>query len=939
MKARTRVAAAILIFAALPLILASFANLRQRQADAAATGDLVLAGNASEAAALIESTRTRWLESVRADALLPGVDAMLLRDPSLDPLHVSRFFEAVGSRDTVNISAIGLLDLEGRVVEDSRVVNGERDESLAPWFLRALASGQPQIVGPLLPEGESAPGLYLTSLVRDATGTRRGVLRVRLQPAVLGQVLGMAMVASPTLSASLLDEEHRVIAGIGPIGEAPLALPMTAANPGDAPLSIDVAGERVAVVVVANAPWRIAVRQPRDEWLAAQRELRDEWLLQTLLMLALLFAASLLLGRRIAAPLARFRDVAERMAEGDYRPVPAWPGAQEARELSVALDGLAARLRDTIGSLSRELEQRREAEAALRSSRGAFLALVEQLPGAVYRCANRPGWPMAYLSPQIEQITGYPAETLMAGDGLGFTALLSPEDAAANVVATEAAMHGSGRYDLRYRIRHRDGSLRWVWELGSVHPDAEGAPDTLTGVMFDVTERETTQQAMALLRGRLDAQVGGSYFAALATGLARLLDADAVLIGRFDGEPPDTLRTLAFADRSGRNERVEFPIEGTPSEMLLALGRLEYGDGVQAQFPDDANLAARGTRAYIGRRLDASDGRPLGVLAVLDSEPMQADATAVLMLDLVQARAAAELERMLAGEALQCLAETLENRVSERTAELEAVNASLSRAMDQLVQREKLASLGSLVAGVAHELNTPIGNALTVATALREIHQRLGDDLAGGQLKRSMLEQFVSDNDEATKLIERNLERAATLISHFKEVAVDQSSMRRRRFDLREVVVDVLSTMSPRMKRLPHQVEVDIPPGLFLESYPGPLEQVLTNLIENSLVHAFDAGEAGCIRISATAVGERIRLNYEDNGRGIPGEVRHRVFDPFFTTRMGQGGSGLGLYLVYTLVHGRLGGTIRLTDCDGRGTCFVVDLPATAPADMEERCE
>lgn len=406
MKARTRVAAAILIFAALPLILVNVANLRQRQADAAATGDLVLSGNASEAAALIESTRTRWLESVRADARLPGVDAMLRRDPPPDPLLVSRFFEAVGSRDTVHVNAVGLLDLEGQVVEDSRAINVERDESLAPWFLRALASGQPQMIGPLQPEGQDASAIFITAVVRDAAEVRRGVLRIRLQPAKLGQVLGTAMLASPELSASLIDEDGQVLAGVGPLGEVPLDLPMTATKPGDAPLSIAMGDERVAVVAVAKAPWRIAVRQPREAWLAPQRELRDEWLLQTLLMLGLLLAASLLLGRRIAAPLARFRDVAERMAEGDYRPVPAWPGAQEARELSVALDGLANRLRDTIGSLSRELEQRREAEAALRRSRGEFLALVEQLPGAVYRCANRSGSPMEYMSPQIEQLGG-----------------------------------------------------------------------------------------------------------------------------------------------------------------------------------------------------------------------------------------------------------------------------------------------------------------------------------------------------------------------------------------------------------------------------------------------------------------------------------------------------------------------------------------------------
>jgi signal transduction histidine kinase len=131
-------------------------------------------------------------------------------------------------------------------------------------------------------------------------------------------------------------------------------------------------------------------------------------------------------------------------------------------------------------------------------------------------------------------------------------------------------------------------------------------------------------------------------------------------------------------------------------------------------------------------------------------------------------------------------------------------------------------------------------------------------------------------------------------------------------------------------------VQVDIPPGLCLESYPGPLEQVITNLIENSLVHAFEPGRAGHIRLSAEATDAGIRLRYEDDGRGVPVDVRHRVFDPFFTTRLGQGGSGLGLYLVYNLVHGRLGGSIRLLDGGTTGVCFVMELPAVAPAAGEE---
>ena len=630
----------------------------------------------------------------------------------------------------------------------------------------------------------------------------------------------------------------------------------------------------------------------------------------------------MLLGRRIVAPLARFSDVAGRLAEGDYSPVPRWPGAEEARHLGEALDGLASRLRDTIG--------------ALNDSREEYLTLVEQLPAAVYRCANAEGWPMAFLSPQISTLTGFSASELLAGDGQHFARLIHPDDMAHCEAAISEATSRLGKFQLTYRIRNREGEIRWVWELGSVHADADGRPSQLTGVLFDITDRETASQAMTLLRGGVESQVGGDFFSALASGLSRVLDVDTVMIGRFRGSPPTRISSLALAHRDGRSENTEFNLPGTPSGAVLAKGRVEVLDNVAGRFPEDAVLAKRGLQAYIGRRLDDSHGRPIGVLAVLHGQPMATDGTVGRLLDLFQARVAAELERVIAEEDLQRLAETLENRVAERTRELESANAALSQAMEQLVQREKLASLGSLVAGVAHELNTPIGNALTVSTALNDIHREFANELTNGTMKRSALDRFIAENNDATALIERNLKRAAELIHHFKQVAVDQASVRRRAFDLAALVEDVLSTLSPRLKRSPHRVAVDIPTGLVLESYPGPLEQVLTNLIENSLIHGFAPGQAGVIRLSATAAAGRLRLRYADDGQGIPEALRHRVFDPFFTTRLGQGGSGLGLYLVYNLVHGRLGGSIQLEEGNAPGACFIVDVPMVAPAHGEE---
>lgn len=779
------------------------------------------------------------------------------------------------------------------------------------------------------------PHLYAAAFVRDADGQRLGLLRIRLDAQLLGQVLTQTMIDVPELSVSLLDAEGRVLIGVGDSGDGPLSgLPTPA---GTNPALATLGEERIAVARVEGTDWLLVVRQPLAAWVAPQHAVQRVWLFETGLLLALLLAVAMLLGWRIAKPLAYFNRVAQRMATGDFGPVAPWPGADEARQLSVALDRLATHQRDTLNSLRQEIEQHRKTEAALRTSHAHYLELVEQLPGAAYRCASRPGWPMEYLSPQIEEICGYTAEELLAGDAQGLTARLTDDVIAANTLATTTAMHTGGRYDLRYPLRHRDGRMRWIWELGSAQQAGNDSsdPSRLVGVLLDVTDEETTNQAMALLGTAVNTSADGNFFDIIAKGMMRVLDVDAVRIRRYCGTPPQSLQSLTLADRDGPSGPIELPLAGTSSETLLSEERIDCGDDAQSRFPDDVQLAASGVRAFFGRRLDARDGRPLGELNVLHATPIPINATVFALLDAFQASAASELERQIALEELQHLADSLERRVIERTAELETSNASLSQAMGRLVQREKLASLGNLVAGVAHELNTPIGNALMVASTLSEGHRQMSSALAAGHLKRSTLENFLQENDEAAQLVERNLQRAATLITHFKQVAVDRASMRRRSFGLDELVADVLLTLSPKLKRLPHVVAVDIPADITLESYPGPLEQVLTNLIENSLVHAFSPGKIGRIRLSAQASEGHVVLRYEDDGIGIPADIHRRVFDPFFTTRLGQGGSGLGLYLVHNLVHGPLGGHIQLIDRAEPGACFLIELPLIAPVTVE----
>jgi two-component system NtrC family sensor kinase len=287
-----------------------------------------------------------------------------------------------------------------------------------------------------------------------------------------------------------------------------------------------------------------------------------------------------------------------------------------------------------------------------------------------------------------------------------------------------------------------------------------------------------------------------------------------------------------------------------------------------------------------------------------------------------QAQMAREIEqRKQAHEALQ-----------REKDEQKVLIAKLEQATNQLVQSEKLASLGSLVAGVAHELNTPLGNSLMVASALGGRIEEFARLVAEGSLRKQALLDFVEHCRNAASLLQRNSQRAAGLIGNFKEVAVDQTSMRRRRFDLRQAIDEVLSALQPKLKYTAHRLEVNVPAGIILESYPGPIEQIIANLVANSLLHGFEGIAAGTIRIGAEVIGgECVALSYADDGVGISAIDAKRVFDPFFTTKLGSGGSGLGLYIVYNLTTAVLGGSIKLSSTPGQGVLFELRLPLVAP--------
>jgi len=275
-------------------------------------------------------------------------------------------------------------------------------------------------------------------------------------------------------------------------------------------------------------------------------------------------------------------------------------------------------------------------------------------------------------------------------------------------------------------------------------------------------------------------------------------------------------------------------------------------------------------------------------------------------------------------EALHDLNASLEFRIQQRSLELQQAQAELMRS-------EKLAALGSLVAGVAHELNTPIGNSLMVASTLLDGSEKLQAGLSSG-MRRSELENFLANVHAGGQILVRNLARSAELIQTFKTVAVDQSNNQRRIFDLAQIVAETLKMLDYSRKKSGILVDANIEEGLLMNSFPGQIEQVLINLVDNAVQHAFGERGNGQVHIAATALdGDRVRLTIADDGCGIPQENLKRVFDPFFTTRLGQGGSGLGLSIVLSIVENVLGGHIYAESRPGEGTRMCIDMPRKAP--------
>ena len=570
-------------------------------------------------------------------------------------------------------------------------------------------------------------------------------------------------------------------------------------------------------------------------------------------------------------------------------------------------------------ALAEEIAHSRQVQAALDAEQARFRSLTELSTDWVWEQDRE--LRLSFVSRPAERATQVPSQALLGLKRWESPALVPGTDWSAHQAQLER--HEPFR-NFEYAQYAGDGSIRHVSVSGVPFFDAQGQFAGYRGTGRNISASKLAEQA--LLESR----------AALSETLNRLqaiLDsAIEVAIIATDLEGKITVFNRGAERMLGYNE----------SELLgrspAQLHRIEEVEQRGAELSAELGETITGFNTFVAMaRVHGSESR---IWTYLRKDGSALDVS--LTVSLVRDRGGPAMgylgiarditEQRQAERALVKLNAELEDRVSSRTAELTEAMHTLRQAQDELLRSEKMAALGSLVAGVAHELNTPLGNCLTTASTLEERTREIQAEFNGPGLRRQHLADYLRDAGTAASILLRSLSTSTELVAHFKQLSVDQTSSQRRVFDLTSALDDVLSLLRPRLRTTPYQVVCEVHTQRPLDSYPGPLGQVINNLVLNALLHAFGGREHGRLSIRADELSpDWLLLVVEDDGVGMSEAVRRRAFDPFFTTKMGSGGTGLGLNIVYNIVTGILGGQIELSSEPGKGSRFTFRLPYVAP--------
>jgi PAS domain S-box-containing protein len=566
----------------------------------------------------------------------------------------------------------------------------------------------------------------------------------------------------------------------------------------------------------------------------------------------------------------------------------------------------ATDVKNEIGDIARAAEVFRRSLADADTAREAAIhALAEQrLAEESYRklfegsvdgiYVTTPGGVLLNANPALARMMGYdtPRDLIRSVTDITHTIYVHP--AARKQYQFLMQRDGMVR-EFEYQVRQRSGDILWLSDSATVVRDDAGEVIRYEGTLRDITDQKRAEDAIAEGR-RLLQQVIDTVPAVINVKDKQLhyILMNRYMAGIFGIEPADA-------------------IGHTTSDLMSRYGSKKTDDADKRVLAEGSELGF-----YEEEYLDSSGHLRqwlVNKLPLLDAAG-EIESIVTVALDIGE-RKRGEQEMRKAKDAA------------------EAALRNLRETQNSLIEAEKLAALGRLVAGVAHEVNNPVGISLTVASSLERKTALFTSEVARGDLRRSSLNDFLETSRDAASQLVANLNRAAELITSFKQVAADRNYSDQRTFDLGDLTEQVVMSLRPGLRKHHLTLNVDCQPNLTMNSYPGPYGQVLTNLFLNAVAHAFPDGRPGAVDIKVRESGkDNVEIVFSDDGCGMSLDVRRRAFDPFFTTRRDQGGTGLGLHIVYSIVTNRLGGRLDLDSQPGNGTRIQIILPRVAPLEQ-----
>ncbi|MGJ4949921.1 PAS domain S-box protein [Bradyrhizobium sp. HKCCYLS20291] len=601
-----------------------------------------------------------------------------------------------------------------------------------------------------------------------------------------------------------------------------------------------------------------------------------------------IFAASFVV-RRTVKPLASIARSIRALAAGEKATsIPQTDVQNEIGDIARAAEVFRQTLQDADAAREAAVRALAEQRLAEESYRKLFEASID----GIY--VTTPGGLVLNANPALARIMGYDSasDLIQSVNDIGDSIYVHPLARK----RYEKLMQRDGMVrEFEYQVRRRNGEIRWLSDSATVVHDENGEVLRYEGVVRDITDQKRAETAIAEGR-RLLQQVIDTVPAVINVKdrELRYVLMNRYMAGIFNVEPEDALgrTTGELMSRYGASKT-----DSNDKRVLATKAGLGF---YEEEYLDSCNVM----RQWLVNKLPLLDA---------DGE---VDKIVTVALDIGE-RKKSEQEMRKAKEA----AETALRNLRDTQA--------------SLIEAEKLAALGRMVAGVAHEVNNPVGISLTVASALERKTERFNEAVTRGELRRSSLNEFIETSRSAAAQLVANLNRAAELIQSFKQVAADRNYSDQRAFDLADLTEQVVTSLRPGLRQQNLTLNVNCQPNLTMNSYPGPYGQVLTNLFLNAVAHGFSDGRPGTIEIQARECGrDNVEIIFSDNGCGMSLDVRRRAFDPFFTTRRDQGGTGLGLHIVYSIVTNRLGGRLELDSEPGKGTRIQIILPRVAPLEQ-----